>query len=277
MSLQKYSVLMSVYAKEKPEFLRESMMSMYEQTVPTDDFVLICDGPLNEGIDSVIDEMSRLFGGRLRVFRFSENRGLGYALGFGVEKCKNELIARMDSDDVSVRDRCEKELRAFEREPNLSVVGSYVAEFKDDIEKMNSIRKVPEKNKEILVFAKMRNPINHPSAMMKKKDVLTVGGYKNVKFCQDYYLWTDLLANGYRCYNIQEVLVYMREDANTFKRRSGKKYFKIQKDLISKMRKQGLLTIPQYYKTVSVRFCSAFMPNWCRQSLFKKFMREGVK
>ena len=274
--MKKYSVLMSVYAKEKPEFLRESMLSMYEQTIPTDDFVLICDGPLNDGLDKVIDEMQKKFGKKLRIFRFEKNQGLGLALKFGVEKCKNELIARMDSDDVAAKDRIEKQLKVFDKN-EFSVVGGYVAEFESSVKNAKSIRRVPERNEEILKFGKMRNPINHPTAMFKKEDVLAVGNYQNVRYCQDYFLWVELLAKGYKFYNIQEVLVYMREDKNTFKRRSGKLYFNIQKRLLKRMKGLKLISSFEYSKFISIRFCQAFMPNFLRQAIFTKFMREGAK
>ena len=272
-----YSVLMSVYAKEKPEFLRESMLSIYNQTVPTDDFVLVCDGPLNEGLNEVINEMQKKFGKRLRVFRLSENRGLGLALRFGVEKCKNELIARMDSDDVAVENRIEIQLKVFEKYSDLSVVGGYVAEFKELPKDAKNIRKVPETNIEIIKFSRKRNPLNHPTVMFKKKDVVAVGNYQNIRFCQDYFLWINLLSKGYKCYNIQKILVFMREDENTFKRRSGMRYFKIQKKLIKQMRRLNFISNFQYMESVSIRFCSAFAPNWLRQRLFNRFMRREIE
>lgn len=272
-----YSVLMSVYAKEKPEFLRESMMSMYEQTVPTDDFVLVCDGPLNDELDKVIDEMQEKFGKVLHVVRLSENRGLGYALNAGVKECKNELIARMDSDDVAVKDRCERELKIFEEKPEMVIVGGYVGEFENEPENIKTIRKVPEDTKQMLGFVKKRNPLNHPTVMFKKQEVIDAGNYQNVRFCQDYFLWVELLSKGCECYNIQDVIVYMREDEGTFRRRSGKKYYEIQKKLAKKMREKKMMSTLEYQKYVTVRLCSAFAPNWMRQALFVKFMREGAR
>lgn len=273
---QKYSVLMSVYKKEKPEFLRQSMESIFNQSVSTDDFVLICDGELTKELNEVIEEMKQKFGKRLNVVRKSENQGLGSSLNLGVTKCKNDLIGRMDSDDVSRNDRFEKELKVMEKNPDLSVVGSVVAEFEESPEKLKTLRKVPETHTEIKKFAKIRSPMNHPSVMFRKKDVLAVGNYRSVRYCQDYYLWEKMLAKGFRFYNIQEPLVYMREDKNSFRRRSGKEYFKIQKNLFSEMRKDGLLSAPQYYGVITLRYCSAISPNWLRKKMFSKFMREKI-
>ncbi len=267
---------MSVYRKEKPSILRESMQSIYDQTVPTNDFVLICDGPMTKRLDDVITEMKEKFGKRLRVIRHEENHGLGYCLRTGILECKNDLIARMDSDDISKKDRCEKELEVFIKNPKLSVVGGFVGEFEVTIDKIKSIRRVPEKNEDIIKFAKWRSPMNHPSVMFRKKDILAVGNYPEVRKCQDWYLWTNLLMNRYQLYNVQEILVYMREDRHTFKRRAGLKYFKIQKQLYDNMRKNNFISVPQYMVAVPMRFCSAMVPNSIRQALFKKFMREKV-
>ena len=102
-----YSVLMSVYKKEKAEFLKEAIESIQKQSKKTDDFVLVCDGELNESLDKVILDKKEEMGDVLNVIRLKENVGLGKALNVGLEYCKNEYIARMDSDDISVPDRCE--------------------------------------------------------------------------------------------------------------------------------------------------------------------------
>ncbi len=272
-----YSVLMSVYKKESPLFLKQSMQSIFDQTVPTDDFVLVCDGPLTEELNKVIDEMQKKFGTKLHVVRESENHGLGHALNLGVIKCKNQLIARMDSDDYSKKDRCEKELNIFENDPEISIVGTHVAQFKDSIENITSVRKTPETNEEIVSFAKKRNPFNHPSVMFKKQAVIKAGNYSNVRFCQDYYLWIELIAKGYKGYNIQEPLVYMREDDNTFKRRSGTNYYKILKQLLRRMRELKLISTSEYCAMSTVRFCQTMMPNWMRKTAFSLFVRERVK
>ena len=268
---------MSVYKKEDPSFLKQSMQSIYNQTVPTNDFVLICDGPLTTDLNKVIKDMQKKFKTRLKVVRLKKNRGLGHALKTGVKKCKNELIAKMDSDDIAAKDRCEKELRVLRDHTELSLVGSHVAEFKKDVKNVTSIRAVPEQNNQIIDFAKRRNPFNHPTVMFRKSQVLAVGNYKDIRYCQDYFLWIDLLSNGCWCYNIQEPLVYMREDENTFKRRSGIKYFKIQKQLLQYMRKNDFLGFSSYYKSLSIRFCSAIAPNFIRQKMFNKFMRQEIR
>ena len=269
-----YSVLMSVYQKEKPEYLKISMESMFNQTVPTDDFVLMCDGPLNEELDSIITAFQKKYDTILHVIRFKKNYGLGHALQVGVSSCKNNLIARMDSDDISRPDRCERQLKIFNEHPEYSIVGGIIEEFSISTDVIDAMRVVPEKNDEIIKFAKTRNPFNHPSVMYKKADVLKAGNYSNVRYMQDYYLWIDMLIQGMKGYNIQEPLVWMRADSNLFKRRSGKIYMQIQLNLFKKMRNAGFISNTQYLKSAVIRVCSAAAPNWLRQFMFERILRK---
>ena len=116
-----YSFLMSVYKKENAANLRTAMDSMWNQTIPTNDFVLVCDGPLTIELDTVIDEMIQAHGKYLNVVRLKENKDLGYALNVGIEHCKNALVARMDSDDISFPNRFEKQLSVFTSMPEISI------------------------------------------------------------------------------------------------------------------------------------------------------------
>ena len=154
MEHKNYSVLMSVYHKEKPQFLRLSIESMFNQTIPTNDFVLVCDGPLNDELDEIIASFEEKYKNIFRVVRIEKNQGLGHALKVGVLECKNDIIARMDSDDISRPERCEKELEFLANNPEVSIVGALIEEFSDTPEVVNAMRVVPETHEEIIQFAK---------------------------------------------------------------------------------------------------------------------------
>lgn len=269
-----YSVLMSVYIKEKPDFLRLSIESMMSQTVPTNDFVLICDGPLTNELNQVIGELQEKYKKIINVVRFEENRGLGHALNVGVKTCKNDIIARMDSDDISRSYRCERELEVLCSNKDISIVGSNIEEFVDNPDIICSKRIVPENHEQIVTFSKMRNPFNHPSVMFRKEDVLKVGNYTDVRFMQDYYLWIDMLIAGFKGYNIQDSLVLMRAGNNLYKRRSGVLYIKIQINLFRKMLKAGYISNIQFFKFVLIRICSSLSPNWLRKFIFTNCLRS---
>lgn len=225
--MEKYSVLMSVYAKEKPEYLEGSMDSMFSQTVPTDDFVLVCDGPLTKELDSVINQMKQQFPKVLHIVRLKENAGLGNALKEGIVHCKNELVARMDSDDISRSDRCEKQLSEFEENPQLDIVSGTIEEFSISRKEITGRRSLPITQKEILQFSKKRNPFNHMAVMYRKSAVIKAGNYsEEYHLFEDYFLWIRMLMNGCKAKNIGASLVLVRMPLYAYQRRGGKAYAK---------------------------------------------------
>lgn len=271
-----YSVLMSVYYKEKPSFLNQAIESIQSQTLPTDDFVLVCDGPLNEELDAAIAVKQQEMGTSLNVIRLAKNGGLGNALNEGIRHCKNELVARMDSDDIAYPDRCEKQLAVFDTHPEVSICSGIVEEFTTDPRVVDTRRVPPETNEDIIEFAKKRNPFNHPCVMYKKTAVEAVGSYQDFYLLEDYYLWLRMLMAGYQGYNIQEPLLHMRAGSDMYKRRAGWKYAKTQVRLFRYMRDQGFIGNGQYIKSCVIRSGSALAPNWLRKFMFGRLLRNAI-
>ena len=265
----KYSVLMSVYYKEKPEYLQQSIESILNQMVPTDDFVLVCDGPLTSELDSVIAKYSTL-----HVVRLKENGGLGRALNEGMKYCQHDLIARMDSDDISRPDRCERELAVFSNHPEVDIVSGTIEEFITSPDEVYSRRVLPETSEEITQFAKKRNPFNHPAVMYRKSAVEAAGGYKDFYLLEDYFLWVRMLLNGSKGYNIQEPVLWMRAGSDLYGRRGGSKYVTSEKKLFSYMLNTGFINKNEYYQAVTSRAVGAMVPNWVRELLYKKVLRK---
>lgn len=261
----KYSVLMSVYYKEKPEYLQQSIESILNQMVPTDDFVLVCDGPLTSELDSVIAKYSTL-----HVVRLKENGGLGRALNEGMKYCQHDLIARMDSDDISRPDRCERELAVFSNHPEVDIVSGTIEEFITSPDEVYSRRVLPETSEEITQFAKKRNPFNHPAVMYRKSAVEAAGGYKDFYLLEDYFLWVRMLLNGSKGYNIQEPVLWMRAGSDLYGRRGGSKYVTSEKKLFSYMLNTGFINKNEYYQAVTSRAVGAMVPNWVRELLYKR-------
>lgn len=265
---------MSVYYKEKPEYLQQSMESIYQQTVPTDDFVLVCDGLLTNELDAVIAEMQEKFQERLHVVRLEQNSGLGKALNIGLQHCKNELVARMDSDDVSHKDRCEKELAIFAQQPQISIVSGVVEEFDGSIDNVQSQRVVPETQAEILSFARKRNPFNHPCVMYRKSAVEAAGSYQDFYLLEDYYLWLRMLKHGFQGYNLQKPILWMRAGKDMYKRRGGWKYVKAQRQLLRYMYHENIISIGEYLFVLAARIGVAMMPNKLRSFIFEAILRK---
>ncbi len=271
---REYSVLMSVYHKEKPEYLKQSIESIQAQTLSTNDFVLVCDGPLNEQLDSVIATKQQEMGESLNVVRLAKNGGLGNALNEGIKHCKNELVARMDSDDIAYPNRCEKQIAVFNTHPEVSICSGIVEEFTTDPNTVDTKRVPPETNAEIIEFAKKRNPFNHPCVMYKKSAVEAVGSYQNFYLLEDYYLWLRMLMAGYQGYNVQKPLLHMRAGSDMYLRRAGWKYAKAQARLFKFMKNEGFIGERQYIKSCVIRSGSALAPNWLRKFMFEKVLRK---
>ena len=224
-SLPEYSVLMSVYFKETAGNLRESMMSICRQSFAPNDFVLVCDGPLTPELDAVIDEMQELFGDVLAVLRLEKNGGLGKALNAGLQQCKNEIVIRMDSDDISAENRCRMQVGYLEQHPDVDILSGTVEEFFDSIDSVFGKRELPCEHKSICTFSKKRNPFNHPATAFRKKAVFAAGSYdETFHLFEDYYLWIRMLMKGFRGHNLNKTLVYMRTPPDMYKRRGGFQY-----------------------------------------------------
>lgn len=270
----KYSVLMSVYWKEKAEYLKKAIESIENQTVKTNDFVLVCDGELTEELNTVIKEKEKAMGSILNVIRLPENLGLGHALNIGISYCKNELIARMDSDDIAFNNRCEKQLEVFLEKTNVSICSGTVEEFSEDINVVDARRILPEMQKDILEFAKKRNPFNHPCVMYKKSAVEAAGSYQDFYLLEDYYLWIRMLMLGYEGYNIQIPILHMRAGSEMYKRRAGIKYAKSQMKLFSYMKNNNFISNSQFLKSSVLRCSSALSPNCLRKFVFENILRK---
>lgn len=272
--MTEYSVLMSVYEKEKPEFLKISIESMLNQTVVTNDFVLVCDGPLTGEMNQLIQQYETLYPELFHVFRLNQNGGLGKALHFGLEKCKNDLVARMDSDDISVPKRCEKQLDLFEIE-NLDIVSGTIQEFETEPEEQGKQRVLPENQEEIRRYSKRRNPFNHPTVMFRKSKVEQCGSYQDVPGFEDYDLWLRMLQNGAKGRNLNEILVYMRTGAGMYERRGGWEYTRRALRFRRRIYKAHYISWKDYVVTAGGQLVVTIMPGKVRRYIYEKILRKG--
>lgn len=217
----KYSVLMSVYRREKPEYLRQSILSMLNQTLPPAQFVLVKDGELPSELEAVIDEAVASHPGLFCIVELEKNEGIGAAAAKGLAACTCEYVAKMDSDDIAKSHRCERQMEQFLKDENLDIVGSHITEFIGDIENPVADRIVPVNHDDIVRFARRRAPFNNQTVIYRKEAVLKAGGYMNLRRCEDYNLYIRMLHNGAKAMNIDESLVYYRLTDDTYNRRAS--------------------------------------------------------
>ena len=271
--MKSYSVLMSVYAKEQPQFFKLAIESILNQTVSTNEFVIVCDGPLTQALDDVLDSYSDKYKSLFKFIRLPQNLGLGPALREGIRYCNNELIARMDSDDISCLTRMQRQLQLFDEDEKLDFCSGHIAEFDNNPQDIVAYRRVACTHSEILEYAHKRNPMNHMAVMYKKSKVLGVGGYEDIKGFEDYFLWVKMLQNRCRARNIDDVLVFARVGNGMSKRRGGIKYLRQIAYLERKFYKMGFLSQKEYIFNTIVRSSICLMPNDIRQFIYKSFLR----
>jgi glycosyltransferase involved in cell wall biosynthesis len=223
--MEKYSVLMSVYIGEKADFLRQSLNSIFCQTVTPSQFVLVKNGPLNKELEDIISFFDLKYPKILDFVSHNENLSLGKALDSGIALCRNELVARMDSDDISNIDRCEKLLNRFAMNSKLEICGSYMNEFYNDNPfDIRTSREVPVDLTSIKKYIRRRNPFNHPTVMFKKSSVIRCGGYGTSRRREDFELFSKMINMGCIAENIPEALVNFRANLNSFKRKKSWMY-----------------------------------------------------
>lgn len=260
---------MSIYCKEDAQHFNRAMQSILdEQTIRPNEIVLVEDGPLTDALYQNISDWKEKLGGALKVISLKENAGVGNAKYIGIEKCSNELIAVMDTDDVSLPNRFEKQLAVFANQ-DIDVCGAWVGEFEDDESVIVSHRRTPECHDEIVAFAKSRSPVNHPTAMYKKSSVLGAGNYTKYKTSEDYNLFVKLIISGSKFYNIQESLVNMRMGNNQAARRGGLKNAIFEAGVQKEFYKMGFLNFYEFFKNTSIGFLIRILPNSLMKIVFK--------
>ena len=263
-----FSVLISVYSLEKPENLQSALTSIWDhQTLQPSEIVLVKDGPLTAALDEVIDRHKK--SAPIKIISLDRNYGLGYALAHGLEYCSNELVARMDSDDLSEPDRFEKQIKMMTDHPELDITGTNIAEFTGSPQNIRSHRRLPSKFPEIQKFAKKRNPLNHMTVVFKKSAVLSAGNYQPFFGYEDYYLWIRMLKNGSKIANIPEDLVLARVGDDMFARRCGKRYFRQELKLERELFNIGFLNHYEYGRNLFLRALPRLFPVWGVKLVYK--------
>ena len=268
-----FSVLFSVYKREKPEFLRSALDSVFNQTITPNEVVIVEDGPLTTELYEVLD----LYGKKhpeIKRVPLAVNQGLGLALAEGIKHCSHELVARMDTDDIARNDRFEKQLKVFEENPILDICGSYMLEFENDVDNVVTKRRVPLADSEIKKYQKRRDGLNHVTVMFKKKSVLEAGNYQHCPLMEDTLLWVNMFKNGATAMNIDDYLVFVRIGSDMFERRGGWAYFKKYKQARKRIYKTGYISWWDYQYTLIVQFMVALLPNKVRGLVFKKLLHN---
>lgn len=268
-----YAVLMSVYEKENPLWLKESIESILCQTVLPQQVVIVKDGKLPIGLNEIIDSYKDYTMPFFTIVQLPENRGLGKALNEGIKKVKYDYIARMDSDDISMPGRCEKQLNAI-NEKEADIVSGTLLEFDSSIEYACTLKELPSTHEDIIKYARRRNPFNHPCVMYKKVLIESVDMYRDVKLFEDYDLWIRALRAGAVGYNIKEPILYMRAGRGMYDRRGGAEYVRRGIAFRWKIYKSGFSSFLDFTISSIGQIISGILPTNLRKRFYKKILRK---
>lgn len=256
-----FSVLLSLYYKENPVFLTGCLDSLKNQTLQASEIVIVFDGEITSELEAVVNQYTQVL--PIKIIRLPENVGLGKALNEGLKHCSNEWVFRMDTDDICDSQRFEKQINFLKHHPEVSVLGSNISEFNLQPNDLKRSRIMPENHSEIYKFAKFRCPVNHPTVVFKKNDVLQAGNYSGkLLLWEDYTLWVTMLSKGYIFHNLQEDLLHFRvkDGKETIKRRRGLKYALDELKFAKHIRKIGFFSLPEYLKFIILRPLSRLLP-----------------
>ena len=264
---------MSIYIKEKPEYVEECFQSLLRQTVLADEWVIVEDGPLTNEMYGLLARYEAEYPCLIKRVPLKENQGLGLALRTGLSACSNELVARMDTDDIAREDRFEKQLAVFQNDPAIDVCGSHIIEFDGGKENVLSARKVPLLHDEIVNYQKKRSAFNHMTVMFKKTAVLKAGNYEHCPLMEDDMLWVRMILSGAKCMNIDDYLVYARTGLAMIGRRGGWDYFLKYKHGRDMILETGFIGLLDYWETIIPQFVISLVPETLRIFLFTKLLR----
>lgn len=267
------SVLISLYAKEHPECLRQSLESVFNQTFQPNEIILVEDGLLTQELYSILNSFEKNHPEFHRI-KLPENSGLGNALNEGLKHCTNDLVARMDTDDICFPDRFEKQVKFMTNHPKVDACSSWIEEFEGYIDNVKSLKKVPITHNEIAAYIGHRNPFNHPAVMFRKHSVLKAGGYKHFPLFEDWYLWARMFVSGAQFANIPEALLHFRTSSKMFKRRGGIKYAVDSTKFQWELHRLGIISTFSAVKSSVVRGIVYLMPNKVRTFIYTNLLRS---
>lgn len=269
-----FSVLIPVYQGDAPEFVDAALDSIFQQTRPPDEVLIVKDGPVPSELESIIATAKNNHSGIVTTVSLAENRGLGEALRHGTEACTHELVARMDADDIAVSDRFERQISYLQNHPEIDVVGGYVAEFDEDPDQCKTVRTVPTEPEKVRSKGRFRCPVNHPTVMFRRDSVVDAGNYRPYRTMQDYELWMRMLSQGYQIANIGDVLVKFRTDDTLYERRGGIEYAKTEFEILREIHRTGAISLPVFFVNIGCRIPIRLLPPFFRKWIYTSILRQ---
>ena len=271
MKVKKFSVVMSVYISDSPIYFIDAVNSLLNQTRLPDEIIIIADGPLNEELDTAFNSLKN--SNLIKLIKLKKNCGLALSRKKAISRTSFDIIAVMDSDDICLPDRFERQIKLIEH-GEAQVVGGWIEEFYNKPKDKGKIRNTPVGYEEILSFGKWRNPINHVTLMFKKDAYESVDGYSSLRHSEDWDMISRMLVNGIIVKNISEVLVHVRAGDEMIKRRRRISQFKGEIKLFFRMYMIGYINIFHLVCNILIRVVLRILPRIITKFTYNSFLRK---
>lgn len=271
--MKKFSVVVSVYHRDDPKHLSNAINSLIDQTLLPSEIIVSVDGPIGLELEMKLNEFEKK--NVIKLFRLEKNSGLAQARNLAISKCKFPLVAVMDADDICPKNRFEKQVKAF-LENDVDVVGGLIEEFVLEPGDQKIIRSVPTTHDEICKFVKWRNPVNHVSIMFKKEALEKVGGYKAIRYSEDWDLIVRLLSKGTKIMNLNSTLVHVRGGNSMYGRRSQLGQVLQDLAILKNIRKLKMSNHLEFWIASLSRLLFLAVPQPLLGLLYKNYLRKNL-
>jgi glycosyltransferase involved in cell wall biosynthesis len=270
-----FSVLISVYKNDHPQYFDEALHSIStKQSWPPNEIVLVVDGPVSGGLDAVIRQWEQQNRFNVKVIRSPCNVGLANALNLGLKHCSHEYVARMDSDDISLPMRFERQLKFLQEHPSIALLGGWYEQYDNELDRLITDRKVPTTMADIVPYSRSRTPFNHVTAIFKKSTLLEIGCYPNIQgYMEDWWIALRLIKRGYSLANLPEYLVMVRGDREFIRRRGGWNFLLQELANLKALYQQGLIGGLDLVRNVCIRSFVRLLPHGARTMMYQAIRR----
>lgn len=261
-----FSVLMSVYVNDSLKQLQDAVNSILLQTLRSEQFVIVVDGPVSEDVENYLREIEKRQE-LIEVHWLKNNGGLARALNYGLGFCRNNIVARMDADDYSFDTRFENTISHFDDE--IGFLGADYDIYDEEMKQKIGERCLPLEHETLLKFSRTRTPFNHPTALLNRIAVLSVGGYpEKIGRFEDWGLALRLMKAGYQAKNLRIKVLKFRGGVNMLERRSGLKYAVEEVSALVKLFREGLLSYIDLFKNLVIRIPLRILPKFIVRRIY---------
>jgi glycosyltransferase involved in cell wall biosynthesis len=270
-STRPFTLLLPVYAGDRPDFLDRSFHSaVHEQSLRPDQVVVVKDGPLGAALEGTVDRLVAESPVAVDVVRLPTNVGLGPALQAGLAACRHDVVARQDADDISVPGRFARQLPVVAA--GAAVVGSGLIEFEDDESVPVGRRTPPIDPAQIVAYARLHQPFFHPTVVYLRSAIEAAGGYEDLPSLEDYWLFARMIARGVPVANVPEPLVLYRVGSGAWARRGGFRLLRSEVELQRRLRARGFTSRAQMARNLAVRGVYRLVPEDLRRRGYRRFV-----